>query len=786
MTRGVVPLNAGCGWGYLILLISTALCLQAAALFHAGVGKTDITPPVGTPLNGYGDRLGRPSVAIHDPLFARAVYLDDGSTQAVIVSTDLCMIHRELRDRVMAFVPQEIPANAVFLTATHTHNAQGAMHQNLPWRFVSGRFNPEVLERTAKAIAEAIRQAYDSRRPATIGYAVGEQHHLSANRRIPGGPIDPQIGVILIREADGAPMAVITNFAAHPTSVPESDRFVISADYLATYYETVEQSFAPETLALFLNGAEGNQTLAPMQGSEGWALTERAGKALALAAKEIAANIICRELPIYMAERECTLPPTAWPQFLPTQATLRTLEIGDALLAFFPGEPVVEIGLALREQALARGYAACFAVGLADEYLGYFVTPELYATDAYESSMNFYGPFIASWFYREFHALMRRGTPPSEPQGGAEISEPTPTDGILLIEKNPARIGARLGGMHADAVLQAVENKALMPIREHKRTPSGNLWTWVPPFIDPSLFVLRDLSLEARHALAELDPEDWQELEGFAQALARPFEPLLLTMHTAADTPSAGAESSPLRLPMTWAVTQSGKTPQAWLAQVLPRSAVSHVIVYAGKAQRGSPFACLTSIYPLGAYAGFNTRGVSVALDLSEAKESVPLHQAPPSWYIKRALRRADDVTALVTWFKSIPLPHGCRVVIGSNTGGAPVWHVLRWENGGVTVDTGNVYPRDIAPGGGKNGPLSGTDEGSASAHPAQSSLDNAAQPPKTLEEWQEFLLRICQPLEQPVSAYVWDSASSRLSFCEDSRAPTWVSLDLSAVQGDE
>src|SRR6476646_3837494 len=53
--------------------------LNRATPLRAGVGRAEISPPVGTPLGGYGERHGKPSTGLHDPLFAKALALDDGS-----------------------------------------------------------------------------------------------------------------------------------------------------------------------------------------------------------------------------------------------------------------------------------------------------------------------------------------------------------------------------------------------------------------------------------------------------------------------------------------------------------------------------------------------------------------------------------------------------------------------------------------------------------------------------------------------------------------------------------
>lgn len=94
---------------------------------------------------------------------------------------------------------------------------------------------------------------------------------------------------------------------------------------------------------------------------------------------------------------------------------LQVLEIGDLAMCFVPGEPVVEIGLELRKQALARGYKAQFTVGLANDYLNYFVTRELYPGFDDETGMSFFGRGAADWFYHNFATLYSKGAAPEAP-----------------------------------------------------------------------------------------------------------------------------------------------------------------------------------------------------------------------------------------------------------------------------------------------------------------------------------------------------------------------------------
>ena len=204
-------------------------CISADAL-EAGAAKIDITAPVGAPLNGYGSRMGRDSTAVHDPIWARALYLDDGDTRLFLVSIDMIGIMPELRARVLELATEIVPSENIILTATHTHSSQGATTRNILIRFVSGRYIPEVLEHNARGIVDAMRNAYEKRKRAALGYAVGKQEGLSVNRRYPDGPVDNQVGVISVEDADGNPISIVTNFAAHPTSIGGDDLFSFSAD----------------------------------------------------------------------------------------------------------------------------------------------------------------------------------------------------------------------------------------------------------------------------------------------------------------------------------------------------------------------------------------------------------------------------------------------------------------------------------------------------------------------------------------------------------------------------
>ena len=69
------------------------------AALKAGAVRVDITPPVGVWLSGYGHR-NKPSDAVEDRLYSKALVLNDGRTKIAIVSTDLLWVPLEITNQV--------------------------------------------------------------------------------------------------------------------------------------------------------------------------------------------------------------------------------------------------------------------------------------------------------------------------------------------------------------------------------------------------------------------------------------------------------------------------------------------------------------------------------------------------------------------------------------------------------------------------------------------------------------------------------------------------------------
>ncbi len=96
----------------------------------AGFARLDITPPFGTPLDGYYEK--RTLDSIKDNLYLNAIALNDGDNTVVLISADLIGIAvsdcRYIQDRISKKL--DIPAENIVLHAIHQHTSFRLMHQD--------------------------------------------------------------------------------------------------------------------------------------------------------------------------------------------------------------------------------------------------------------------------------------------------------------------------------------------------------------------------------------------------------------------------------------------------------------------------------------------------------------------------------------------------------------------------------------------------------------------------------------------------------------------------------
>jgi neutral ceramidase len=225
-----------------IALFFLALTLTpASSALRAGAAVTDITPELGVTLDGLLQK-GGPITEILDPLRARCLVLDDGTTRLAIVVIDACIISGEVVERAKGAAQTRtgLPMNRILISATHTHMAP----RIAGWTDaeIDRRYYDLVVERIADAVAKSIERLA----PATMGWSSMDKPKYLANRRWimkpgtvgpnpfgkkgdgavmggqptkhrlkPAGPVDPSFTVLSLRHANGRPLALFANYGIH-------------------------------------------------------------------------------------------------------------------------------------------------------------------------------------------------------------------------------------------------------------------------------------------------------------------------------------------------------------------------------------------------------------------------------------------------------------------------------------------------------------------------------------------------------------------------------------------
>ena len=226
---------------------------HAAAQLTAGVAKVDITNAEAGPVN--------------DPLYAKALVLQNGTTTLAIITIDAVAIgeighiKNDFLGKVRGRIEKElhIAPGHVLVNASHCHGVVCA----------------DVDERTF----QAVRAATQNMVPVQIGAGAGHEDRIMENRRLklkngkevdvrhaysmPAdaevaevGPVDPEIGIVRLDRTDGRTLAVVYNFACHPIQgVPNGGN---TADVTGFASRVIEDNLSDGTIALFLQGCGGD------------------------------------------------------------------------------------------------------------------------------------------------------------------------------------------------------------------------------------------------------------------------------------------------------------------------------------------------------------------------------------------------------------------------------------------------------------------------------------------------------------------------------------------------
>lgn len=237
---------------------------QEKKVFKAGAFAINVSPQK-YPVIVNGGMTERTADKLNDPIHARCLVLDDGTTRVALVVVDSCMMPRDLLDEAKQTASRAtgIPTSHMLISATHTHSAP-SVHGAL-----GSDKDEEYARFLAPQIAKGIAEANNRREAARIGWAFGEdkknvacrhwemkpgqaatnpfggtkddraQMNPAPNKMAeaikPTGTPDPAVPVISVQTLRGEPLALYSAYSLHYVGKTQP----VSADYFGVYCDEI-------------------------------------------------------------------------------------------------------------------------------------------------------------------------------------------------------------------------------------------------------------------------------------------------------------------------------------------------------------------------------------------------------------------------------------------------------------------------------------------------------------------------------------------------------------------
>lgn len=451
----------------LVAVLSTTGCgSDGRGPLQVGVATAALDAPIGVSMGGFGrskksDDPGSPlasglpaTIGVHTAPMVKALALTNGQARVALARVDLALATATLRARTMAKLT-DLKTFSLIISATHTHAAPGGYILPIPVGGGGGfdvasrimdNYNPEIEDRLADSIAEAVRAAFANMRPAAMGFSETDASAFNRDRRCENDSIygpdyrDTTATLLRFDEVDAAgkvtkPIAALLHYAVHGTGLG-ADNKLISVDVPGAM-----ELYASDALSvpvLFLQGAAGD--VGPHSGTFGHDGTQGLERIGRLAAPIIAAAFDAaapgKATPVTLEYVERALSVTRaglgyrageFPEHgglpclfdedncnhrtdpakitcLPivkgraAESVVSALWLGDVMLALIPGEPTTGVQARLLEQLKPRAKSAHVLVsGYAQDHGGYMLEDEDFLHGGYEPSFSPWG-----WKYGEF------------------------------------------------------------------------------------------------------------------------------------------------------------------------------------------------------------------------------------------------------------------------------------------------------------------------------------------------------------------------------------------------
>ena len=382
---------------------------SAIERFRAGWASRSITPPVGTPLAGFGARKGKPSTGVHDEIFVKALAVSDGADTAVIVGADMLIIPENVAEMVRIRVSEQtsLTANEILFNASHNHSGPGGYAPGIASKLFNGPYDPSIPVFLTDALTEAIIEASQSLEPARMTHGDVDAPEYIRNRTRDEGAVDSELSFLLIEQEDGDRCFVVS-YSAHPT-ILGADNMQFTGEYPGFLVRHIAEQTGAE--AIYLGGAVGSMSHRAPDRNDPFDRCRVMGVALAAKVLQAAADATLFEDKMDVASigLAVQLPPFQlrlnenWrvSKYLfpilgvDNDGWMHVVRIGDVALVATPADFCGEISVDLKSRLKDRA-GDLWILSFNGDYAGY-ISPDKYYYDKDEKDGYGYERGTMSW-----------------------------------------------------------------------------------------------------------------------------------------------------------------------------------------------------------------------------------------------------------------------------------------------------------------------------------------------------------------------------------------------------
>lgn len=247
---------------------------SAQDLMYVGMARTDITPKTSIRLAGYAARAGKETEKVIHQLEAKALaFGNDEQKPSILITVDLVGIPANITSYLVNALSKEVDIDEanIAICASHTHGGPevGNLMNILQARkngFTESLLSVDHLvhiaqytEELKQKLLEVSRAALKNRVPASLSWSRGSVD-FAKNRRTPGGPVDHDLPLLVVKGSKGELHAVLVSYACHATTIGSVNK--IYGDWISEAKINIEAKH-PGVMAMVAIGCGGDSNPHP-------------------------------------------------------------------------------------------------------------------------------------------------------------------------------------------------------------------------------------------------------------------------------------------------------------------------------------------------------------------------------------------------------------------------------------------------------------------------------------------------------------------------------------------